>query len=138
MERNRNDWADQISWYSLQILLSDGFGILGQRNILSLSLLVVGASGIGSTLLIFLSASGVGCIRMVNHDNVEVSNLHLQVIHTNGRREKSKARSAHDNMWDLNPTVLVMAVTDTLTWDNAMEIVRVNYCVLDDRDNPHT
>ena len=42
------------------------------------------------TLLLFLSASGVGRITVVDHDNVEVSNLHWQVIHTEGRRGISK------------------------------------------------
>ena len=37
-----------------------------------------------------------------------------------------------------NPTVLVMAVTETLTWDNAMELVRGNDCVVDSSDNPRT
>ena len=43
---------------------------------------------------------------------VEVSNLHWQVIHTEGRKVKSKARSAHDAMRALNPTVSVTAVTE--------------------------
>ena len=73
-------------WYSRQILLSDGFGVLGQRKFVSTSVLVVGEGGIGSTLLLFLAASGVGRITVVDHDDVEVSNLHWQVIHTKGRR----------------------------------------------------
>ena len=38
----------------------------------------------------------------------------------------------------LNPTLLVMAVTDPLTWDNDMELVRGNGCVMDARNNPRT
>ena len=41
-------------------------------------------------------------------------------------------------MRDLNPTVSVMSVTDTLTWENAMDIGRVNDCVVYIRNNPHT
>ena len=63
---------------------------MGQRKLLSSSVLVVGAGGIGSTLLLFLAASGVGRIAVVDHDDVEVSNLHWQVIHTEGRRGTSK------------------------------------------------
>ena len=32
----------------------------------------------------------MGRITVVDHDDVEVSNLHWQVIHTEGRRETSK------------------------------------------------
>ena len=38
----------------------------------------------------------------------------------------------------LNPTVSMTAVTETLTWDNAMELVRGNNRVLDTSDNPRT
>ena len=41
-------------------------------------------------------------------------------------------------MRDLNPTVSVMSVMDTLTWGNAMDIGRVNYCVVYIRNNAHT
>ena len=73
--------------YYRQLLLLDGFGVLGQRKLLSSSVLVVGAGGIGSTLLLFLAACGVGRITVVDHNDVEVSNLRLQVTHTEGRRE---------------------------------------------------
>ena len=75
---------------------------------------------------------------MVNHNNAEVYNLLRKVIHTEGRRGTSKARSAHDAMRDLNPIAFVMAMTDPLTWEKAMKIVRVNNCVVDISDNPCT
>ena len=61
-----------------------------QRKLLSFSVLVVGAGGIGSTFLLFLAASGVRRIMVVDHNDAEVSNLHLKVIHTEGRRGTSK------------------------------------------------
>ena len=75
---------------------------------------------------------------MVQHNDTEVYNLHLQVIHTEGRRGTSKARSARHGMRALNTTALVTAVTDPLTWDNTMELVRGNNCVVDTRDNTCT
>ena len=84
-------------------------------------LLVIEAGGIGSTLLLFLAESGVERITIEDHNEVEVSNLHRQVIPTEGRRGTSKARYARDAMRALNPTVSMMAVTENLTWDNAME-----------------
>ena len=99
---------------------------MGQRKLLSLSVLVAGAGGIGSTLFLLFAASGVGRITVVDHDDVEVSNLHWKVTHTKERRGCSKARSARDAMRALNPTVSVTAVTEPLTWDNAMELVRDN------------
>ena len=41
-------------------------------------------------------------------------------------------------MRDLNHTASATAVTDPLTWDNTMELVRGNNCVVDNGDNPCT
>ena len=114
----------------------DGFVVLGQRILLSLSVLVVGAGGIGTTLVLFLAASGVGRITVMDHNDVKLSNLHSQVIHTEGRRGTSKARSARDDMRALNPTVSVTAVIEPLNWDKDMELLRGNDCVVDTSDNP--
>jgi hypothetical protein len=73
--------TDQITRYSRQLLLNDGFGIEGQKRLLSLSVLVIGAGGVGSTVLLYLAATGAGHIIVVDYDNVEMSNLHQQVIH---------------------------------------------------------
>ena len=75
-------------------------------------------------------------ITVVDHNYMEVSNLHWQVIHTKGRRVMIKARYACNSMKDLNPTVFVMAVMEPLTWDNTMELVRGKGCVLDTSYNP--
>ena len=96
-----------------------------------LSVLTVGAGGKGFTLLLLLASSDAVHITVVDHNNVEVSNLHRKVIHTEGRRGTSKDRSARDFMRDLNPTVSVTAVTEPLTWDNTMELVKGNDCVVD-------
>ena len=85
-----------------------------------------------------MSASDVGRITVVDHKDVEVYNLCRQVIHTEGRRGTSKARSARDVFRALNPTASVTAVTEPLTWDNAIELVRGNNCVVDTSNNPCT
>ena len=111
---------------------------MGQRNLLSSLVLVFGSGGIRSTLLPLLAASNVGRITVVNHNIAEVYNLRWQVIHTEGRMGMRKARSARDAMMVLNPTALVTAAMDPLTWYNAMELVRGNNCVVDTSDNPCT
>ena len=75
---------------------------------------------------------------VVDHENVEVSNLHWQVIHTKGRRGTIKSMSVRNSMRALNPTILLTTVTDPLTWENAMDIGRGNDCVVDIRDHPRT
>ena len=80
----------------------------------------------------------MGRITVVDHDNMEVSNLHRQVVLTKGRRGTIKARSTRNAMRALKPTISVMAVMDTLTWENTIELLNVNNCVVDAINNPHT
>ena len=157
--------ADQIARYSRQLLLSEGWGVAGQQTLLSSSVLgkilfvpfilfihqltwhlhghhwfclVIGAGGIGSTLLLYLASSGVGNITVVDFDNVEMSNLHRQVIHTNAGVGMNKAVSACQAMKKLNPTINCTAIKEMLTFENAMDLVARHDCVVDACDNPQT
>ena len=44
----------------------------------------------------YLAAAGVGRLGIVDHDVVDVSNLHRQVAHTEARAGRSKAESARE------------------------------------------
>ena len=73
MERDR---TNQILQYLHQLLLLEGFGVLVQCKLLPSLVLVVWTGSIGPTLLLLLAASGMGLITVVDHNDVEVSNLH--------------------------------------------------------------
>jgi adenylyltransferase/sulfurtransferase len=59
---------------------------------------VVGAGGLGAPALLYLSAAGIGHLGIVDHDTVDIGNLHRQVIHNEGRVGQSKARSAAETV----------------------------------------
>ena len=135
----------QVSRYSRQLLLSDGFGVTGQKQLLSSSILVIGAGGIGSSVLLYLAASGIGHITIVDYDNVEMSNLHRQVIHQDCNSSKkfndvgmNKALSAKQAMLKLNPTISVTALNVIISATNALELVSKHDLVVDACDNPMT
>ena len=137
---------DQITRYSRQLLLNDGFGVSGQTKLLSSSILVVGAGGIGSTVLLYLAAAGVGHITVVDYDTVEMTNLHRQIIHKDSNSTSSKkgtlgmnkALSAKQAMLDLNPTISCTALDIMIDGDNALELVSKHDVVVDACDNPRT
>lgn len=129
---------DQVVRYSRQLLLQDGFGVQGQCKLLSSSVLVVGAGGIGSTVLMYLAASGIGHISVVDFDEVDISNLHRQVIHAEASEGINKALSACRAMKALNPSIRCTPIQDVLTFQNALDIVSRHSCVVDASDNPQT
>ena len=69
----------QIKRYSRQIILKK-IGPIGQKKLINSSVLVVGAGGLGSPILMYLAGLGVGNIGIVDHDKVDLSNLHRQIL----------------------------------------------------------
>lgn len=67
---------------------------IAQMDLRNCSMLVVGAGGLGASCALYLGAAGVGRLGIVDHDTVDISNLHRQVIHNEARQGMSKARSA--------------------------------------------
>ena len=74
----------------------------------------------------------------MDHDAVETSNLHRQIIHTEGRVGTHKALSARTACLALNSTIDVKVHAEGMTVNNAVEIVRQYDCVVDCTDNPPT
>ncbi|CAM8880091.1 unnamed protein product [Rhodiola kirilowii] len=68
---------DLIYRHSRHLMLPS-FGVQGQSKLSKSSVLVVGAGGLGSPALLYLAACGVGRIGIVDHDVVELNNLHRQ------------------------------------------------------------
>jgi adenylyltransferase and sulfurtransferase len=129
---------EQIERYSRQLLLSDGFGVTGQARLQQSSVLVVGAGGIGSTVLLYLAGAGVGRIGVVDFDEVEVSNLHRQVIHSMHNMGLNKAESACRAILNLNPSIQCIPIPQQLKASNALHLMSDYDVVVDASDNPAT
>ncbi|GAA6006854.1 hypothetical protein JCM11491_003206 [Sporobolomyces phaffii] len=94
--------------YGRQMLLPQ-VGLPGQLKLKHAHVLVVGAGGLGCPVLLYLAAAGVGEVTILDHDKVELSNLHRQVVHTEQRVGMSKAESAKIALEALNSDVKVNA-----------------------------
>ncbi|HEU5294026.1 MAG TPA: molybdopterin-synthase adenylyltransferase MoeB [Burkholderiaceae bacterium] len=92
--------------YSRHILL-DEIGIEGQQRWLAAHALVVGAGGLGSPVALYLGSAGVGRITLVDHDQVDLTNLQRQIAHNLARVGAPKAESARSAIAAINPDVRV-------------------------------
>ena len=72
------------------------------------SALVVGCGGLGCPAAAYLAGAGVGRIGVIDHDTVEVSNLHRQVLHTQSRIGVSKAASLAASLAGINACIEVV------------------------------
>ncbi|MCT1606841.1 molybdopterin-synthase adenylyltransferase MoeB [Nesterenkonia massiliensis] len=112
-----------------------GFGIEAQAKLLRARVLVVGAGGLGAPILTYLAAAGVGTIEVIDHDVVDRSNLHRQVIHSEATVGQPKTASAAAVMRGLHPEVNVIEHRQPLTAQNALELVEPVDIVVDGSDN---
>lgn len=87
----------EIKRFGRQLILPD-IGMSGQLKLRNTSMLVVGAGGLGSPICLYLGGAGVGRIGIVDHDEVDVSNLHRQVIHDESKVGINKAQSAAESI----------------------------------------
>ncbi|CAA0842446.1 Adenylyltransferase and sulfurtransferase MOCS3 [Striga hermonthica] len=126
--------ADMIHRYSRHLILPS-FGVDAQANLLKSSVLVIGAGGLGAPALLYLAACGVGRVGIVDHDVVELNNLHRQVIHTEAYIGRSKVESAAASCRAINSTVQVVEHKEAFHTSNALEIMRKYDIVVDATDN---
>lgn len=112
-----------------------GFGPQAQTALLNARVLVVGAGGLGSPILTYLAAAGVGSIDVIDHDEVDRSNLHRQVIHSEESIGRPKTESAAEVMRGLHPEVRIGEIREPITPQNALELVEPADIVVDGSDN---
>lgn len=125
---------DDIYRYSRHLLLPS-FGVQGQANLLKSSVLVVGAGGLGSPALMYLAACGVGRLGIVDHDVVELNNLHRQIIHSEAYIGRAKVESAAAACRSINSTIQIVEHKEALRASNALDILSKYDIVVDATDN---
>ncbi|HWJ95061.1 MAG TPA: HesA/MoeB/ThiF family protein [Telluria sp.] len=125
---------NQLLRYSRHILL-DEIGIEGQQRLLDAHALIIGAGGLGSPAALYLASGGVGRITLVDDDEVDLTNLQRQVMHTTARVGQPKAQSGREALLAINPEIEVTALCERAGPERLAELVKSATVVLDCTDN---
>lgn len=120
--------------YGRQMILPE-LGQAGQQKLKDARVAVIGAGGLGAPALLYLAGAGVGTVVLIDDDEVEISNLHRQVIHSFARVGTPKADSAAQTMRELNPTMTVQVIKERLTDANADSLLQGATVLVDGSDN---
>lgn len=120
--------------YNRQIILPE-IGITGQQKLGKASILVIGAGGLGCPLLMYLAGAGAGHIGLVDHDVVDESNLHRQVLYHQADIGKYKVDVAAARLALFNPDVRFSSYPIRLTSQNAAELLARYDLIIDGSDN---
>lgn len=125
---------DELLRYSRQIMLPE-LDIAGQETLQASTALIVGLGGLGSPVAMYLAAAGVGRLILVDHDQVDVSNLQRQIAHGTDSVGEHKVVSAANTLQRLNPLCQVEAISHKLDSDNGLALVARCDVVVDCSDN---
>ncbi|HTE61968.1 MAG TPA: molybdopterin-synthase adenylyltransferase MoeB [Solirubrobacteraceae bacterium] len=126
--------AEQKERYGRHILLPE-VGAEGQAKLLDAKVLLLGAGGLGAPTALYLAAAGVGTLGIVDDDDVDLSNLQRQVIHSTKTIGTPKVDSAEATINALNPDVEVVKYPVRLDASNIMEIIDGYDVIVDGVDN---
>lgn len=126
--------TQRFARYDRQILLPE-IGDQGQAKLSRSRVLVVGAGGLGSPAALYLAAAGVGTLAIVDGDQVELNNLHRQLLHTEDRIGTPKADSAKTSLQAINRDIQVVVVAERMVAANAAQLMAGYDVVVDGSDN---
>lgn len=125
---------DALQRYARQLVLPE-MGASGQALLGKARVLLIGAGGLGSPSALYLAAAGIGTLGLVDHDRVDRSNLHRQVLHRDDRVGMAKTESARLTLEALNPSIRVQTHRARLDSGNVESIFADYDIVVDGSDN---
>ncbi len=123
--------------YDRQIKLKE-VGPEGQKKLRNAKVLLVGVGGLGCPAAMYLAGAGVGKIGLMDHDKVDMSNLHRQVLFQESDVGRSKAVVAKERLEKQNSELQFEVYQEPLTIENAENIINQYDVVLDGTDNFET
>ena len=99
---------DELLRYHRQVVFSH-LGLDGQRRLLRGRVLIIGVGGLGSWAAELLARAGVGFLRLVDDDQVELTNIHRQGLYDQDDADdsKSKVQAAAERIQRINRDIKV-------------------------------
>lgn len=125
---------NQLLRYSRHILLPQ-VEYAGQEKLTQSHALIMGAGGLGAPVALYLAASGVGKLTICDFDDVDLTNLQRQIIHTTPSVGTNKALSAQQTLYEINPEVQVQIIQQKSTEAELTELVSEADIAIDCSDN---
>jgi molybdopterin-synthase adenylyltransferase len=123
--------------YARHIMLKE-IGGPGQQRLKAATVAIVGVGGLGSPAALYLAAAGVGRLRLIDDDDVSLSNLQRQIAFTSDDVDVPKVVSASEAIAALNSNVDLDPRRERLSADNAIELLSGADVVLDGSDDFET
>lgn len=117
--------------------LIPSIGNAGQERIGNSTVLVVGCGALGSMSADLMARAGVGCLRLVDRDVVELTNLQRQPLYDEHDVESGtpKALAAKNRLEEINSSIRIEAFVDDIDAANIEQIAEGCDLIVDGLDN---
>ena len=126
--------TNELKRYSRQIIIKD-IGISGQKKIKKSKVLIVGLGGLGCPVAEYLCRAGVGTIGLIDHDKVDLSNIHRQSMFTTKDINKHKVIVVSDRVKKINPNIRIKSFKKKLNRSNIEILINDFDIIIDGTDN---
>lgn len=124
-------------FYNRQIILKE-LGKAGQQKLCDSKVAVVGVGGLGTVSSLYLALAGIGCLRLIDHDVVDVKNLHRQILYQVADIDYPKVEIAAANLQKFNSFIKIESVPENVHAGNIERILASVDLVVDGLDNMST
>ena len=127
----------QIERFSRQIILKN-VGALGQKKIIQSKVLIIGMGGLGCPAAEFLTRAGIGFLGIIDHDKVNLSNIHRQSLYDFNDINKFKVFAAKNKLNKINAKTKIKCFKFKLSKNNFKNIIKNYDYIIDGSDNFET
>ncbi|MCG2729229.1 MAG: HesA/MoeB/ThiF family protein, partial [Acetobacterium sp.] len=105
------------------------------NSLKSANVLTIGAGGLGCPANLVLAKAGVKKLSLIDFDQVEISNLNRQILHSTSTIGMLKVESAKRSLEAMSPDLQVTTYSGAFSKENAREIIKKHDLVIDGLDN---
>jgi molybdopterin/thiamine biosynthesis adenylyltransferase/rhodanese-related sulfurtransferase len=119
--------------YERQTLLPE-IGTAGELTLQNARVLIVGLGGLGAPTALYLAGAGIGTLGLVDGDQVNLSNLHRQVLYRMSDIGEAKVHAAKKNLLAFNPEIKINVYAEELMAANALQIAGNYDLIIDGSD----
>ncbi|GAM74982.1 molybdopterin biosynthesis protein moeB [Vibrio ishigakensis] len=128
---------EELLRYNRQIILRS-FDFEGQETLKQSSVLLIGAGGLGCATSPYLVSAGIGKLTIVDFDDIELSNLQRQILHTEKDVGRRKVDSAKESLTAINSLCDIQAIHEKLDDAKLEALIQEHTLVIDATDNLDT
>jgi molybdopterin/thiamine biosynthesis adenylyltransferase len=128
---------ETVKRYSRQMVLPQ-IGQQGQQALQDAHVLLIGLGGLGSPAAIYLAAAGIGKLTVCDHDRVDISNLHRQILYSHSDIGQKKITAATARLRAIQPDLNIDGIDHRMSETELHERVQQADLVLDCSDNFQT